>query len=177
MPGELFDADQCSRDLLAKDPAVREAVREKLGPEAFQESGEPDRAWLRELVFAQPEKRRELEQILHPAIRAIWSTRARAAAGEKDWFFVDIPLLFETGVQDHFAAVVVVACAPATQRARLLQQRHLSPEISEKIIASQLDLSTKIAQADYLIWNDSSTPCLDRQARLLAAGLRDRHTR
>jgi dephospho-CoA kinase len=174
LPAELFDADQCSRDLLAHDAATREAVVDAFGPQAFDSAGQPNRAWLREVAFADPSKRRELEHILHPAIRARWAARAADAAHADRWFCVDIPLLYETKAQEHFAAVIVVACAPATQHTRLLQKRQLSETIADQIIAAQLDLATKIAQADHLIWNDSSTSCLDRQARLLADTLRQR---
>lgn len=175
LPAELFDADQCSRELLAHDAVVREAVRQTFGPRAFDATGTPDRDWLREVVFADPAKRRELERILHPAIRTRWTTRAQAAASSDDWFCVDIPLLYETDAQSHFAAVIVVACPVPTQRTRLLQKRHLPAETAERIIAAQLDLAAKIAQADHLIWNDSTTTCLDRQARLAAGALRQRH--
>ena len=100
---------------------------------------------------------------------------AKDAARGDHWFGADIPLLYETNAQSHFNAIVVVACSPATQRTRLLQLRHLPTETAEKIISSQFDLPTKIAQADYLIWNDSSLSSLDRQAQLLVGALR-RHT-
>ena len=173
LPAERFDADQCSRDLLAHDASIREAVRHVFGSRAFDSTGQPDRAWLREAVFADPSLRRELEHILHPAIRTIWSARAAGAADQ--WFCVDIPLLYETEAQSHFAAVIVVACAPATQRARLLQNRQLSATIADQILAAQLDQTTKITKADHLIWNDSTNSCLDRQARLLAGALRQRY--
>jgi dephospho-CoA kinase len=175
LPGDLFDADQCSRDLLANDAGIREAVRKSFGPEAFDREGRPDRAWLRQLVFANSSKRLQLEQILHPAIRHQWAIRARDAARADRWFFVDIPLLFETHAEAHLTAVVVVGCPAATQRARLIGQRHLSADIADKIIASQLDLETKTKKADHLIWNDSTNSCLDRQADLLARWLRTRH--
>ena len=171
----LFDADQCSRDLLANDAAVRQAVQDAFGPRAFGPNGHPDRVWLREAVFADSSKRRQLEQILHPAIRAAWTIRAADAAATGKWLCVDIPLLYETGAQSQFAAVIVVACSAATQRARLLEKRQLSATIADQILAAQLNLATKIAQADHLIWNDSSNSCLDRQARLLAGAFRERN--
>jgi dephospho-CoA kinase len=100
--------------------------------------------------------------------------QAGSAARSNRWFCADIPLLYETDAQKHFAAVIVVACSPATQRARLREKRQIPTEIAENIIASQFDLATKAAQADYLIWNDSSDSCLDRQARLLAGALQRR---
>jgi dephospho-CoA kinase len=175
LPADLFDADECSRDLLAHDAGVRDAVLRVFGSKAYNTSGQPDRAWLREVVFADSSKRRELEQIIHPPIRTRWTTRAADAALGDRWLCVDIPLLYETGAQAYFAAVIVVACPTATQRNRLLQNRRLSETIADQIIAAQLDLAVKIAQADHLIWNDSTTSCLDRQARLLAAAFRQRH--
>lgn len=175
LPAELFDADQCSRDLLAQDFGVRSAVAQAFGPRAFDGSGQPDRAWLRTVVFADAAQRLILEQILHPPIRALWAARAREANSSDRWFCVDIPLLYETAAQTHFAAVIVVACSPANQRARLLQKRHLPADTADRIIAAQLALTAKITQADHLIWNDSTNSCLDRQARLLARALRQRH--
>jgi len=175
LPAELFDVDQCSRDLLANDADIRQAVLRAFGSPAFDPTGRPNRVWLREAVFAEPAKRRELEHILHPAIRTRWAARAAFAIGSDRWLCVDIPLLYETGAQEHFAAIAVVACPLTTQRARLVEHRHLSETIADQIIAAQLDLATKMTHADHLIWNDSTNTCLERQARLLARVLRQRH--
>jgi dephospho-CoA kinase len=171
LPMEIFDADRCGHELLAGDATVHGEVAAAFGTQVFGADGKPDRARLREIVFTDPVKRRTLEQILHPAIRARWMQLAQDAARGDHWFGADIPLLYETNAQSHFNAIVVVACSPATQRARLLQLRNLSTETAEKIISTQFDLPTKIAQADYLIWNDSSLSSLDRQACLLAGAL------
>ncbi|MEZ0259064.1 MAG: dephospho-CoA kinase [Chthoniobacter sp.] len=173
----FFDADRSVHELLSGDVAVQKAVVDAFGPDIIGADGNPDRLRLREIVFANPTKRRQLEGILHPIIRDRWMEQAGNAARSDRWFCADIPLLYETNAQSHFAAVVVVACSPATQRTRLREQRQLSNEIAENIIASQFDLTTKVAQADYLIWNDSSESCLDRQARSLAGALQRRFVR
>jgi dephospho-CoA kinase len=175
LDAELFDADRCSRELLATDPEIREAVLRAFGSRAFDPAGCPDRVWLREAVFSDPAKRHALEEILHPAIRARWTERAATTVESNRWLCVDIPLLYETGAQRHFTRVIVVACSPATQRARLLEKRHLSEIIADQILAAQWELATKMKQADHLIWNDSSNSCLDRQARFLAGALRQHH--
>ncbi len=170
-PATRFDADQTAHELLAGEAAVRMAVVETFGEAICDAEGKPDRAKLRTLVFGDESKRQQLEIILHPAIRARWVARAAEIAREGGWFVVDIPLLFETQAEAHFDRIVVVACAPATQRRRLAEQRGLNSALAEKIITSQLDLATKINQAHHVIWNDSTLPCLERQARLLAACL------
>ncbi|WP_083805289.1 dephospho-CoA kinase [Chthoniobacter flavus] len=174
LPATFFDADRCAHELLASDAGVQKAVAEAFGQDVISLDGRPDRGRLREIVFANSARRRQLEQILHPIIRDRWMEEAENAARSDHWFCADIPLLYETNAQSHFAAVIVVACSPVTQRARLRDQRQLPNDIAENIIASQLDLTTKVAQADYLIWNDSSESCLDRQSRLLAGALQRR---
>ncbi|MCE9609766.1 MAG: dephospho-CoA kinase [Chthoniobacter sp.] len=165
---EVFDADLCAHELLSKNFAVGQAVLAAFGPNVCNDAGEPDRAKLRSLVFGDDVKRCQLEAILHPAIRNRWTARAAAVAREGGWLVVDIPLLFETQAQANFDCILVVACSPETQRRRLAEKRRLSAELAEKIIASQLDLLTKIKQAHHVIWNDSTESCLERQSRLFA---------
>ena len=171
LPAELFDADQAAHDLLAHDATIRQAVAETFGTDACDAGGNPDRAKLRPLVFDDEAKRRQLERILHPAIRARWIARATETGRTGGWFVVDIPLLFETQAEASFDRIIVVACSPRTQRRRLAEPRGLSAGLAEKIITSQLDLATKINHAQHVIWNDSTLDCLERQARHLAGGL------
>ena len=172
LPAELFDADRCAHELLENDSAVRAAVSGTFGPEIYDAHGKPDRARLRELVFSEELHRKRLEEILHPAIRARWSTLAEQTAKTGGWLCVDIPLLYETGAESRFDRVIVVACAPETQRRRLRENRGLDDETAARIIATQLDLWAKIKKADHVIWNDSTDACLDGQAALLAGWLR-----
>ena len=167
LPAELFDADQAAHDLLAHDSTIRQAVAETFGADACNATGNPDRAKLRTLVFDDEAKRRQLERILHPAIRARWSARAAETGRSGGWLVVDIPLLFETHAEAGFDRIIVVACPPHTQRRRLAEHRGLNAGLTEKIITAQLDLATKINHAHHVIWNDSTLACLERQARLL----------
>jgi dephospho-CoA kinase len=161
--------------LLAADPEVRGAVQAQFGAQSYDKGGNPDRTYLRDLVFSNPERRKQLEAILHPAIRSRWMALASEANVGKHWLFVDIPLLFETGVESCFDHVAVVACSPNTQLRRLIESRGLTSDLAEKMISTQIDLRTKMSKADHVIWNDSSLPCLDRQAALLAAWLPKSH--
>jgi dephospho-CoA kinase len=172
LPAEFFDADRAAHALLEGDAETRQAIEAAFGVGVYNAEGKPDRVRLRELVFADEQNRRQLEAILHPAIRRSWMARAEIARSTDSWLVIDIPLLYETGAESHFDRVVVVACSPATQRRRLDVYRHLAPEMAEQIIAAQLDLATKVRKADHLIWNDSSVSCLERQTDLLATWLR-----
>ena len=175
LSAKVFDADAAARDLLENDPEAKRQIGECFGAEILQADGRVDRARLRELVFADVEQRSALEAILHPMIRARWIGQAQAARRNREWLLVDIPLLYETGAEGECDAVVVVACRPETQRERIVSQRGLSPEMAEKMIASQTSLASKAARADYVIWNDAPLARLEEQAALFAGYLGRRY--
>jgi len=176
-PGlRIFDSDRCARELTTSDPHILGAIRNHFGPGVFDASGVLQRSALRAIVFADPAERKALEAILHPAIRRSWLDLVRAIREEEQpsgnaWLAVDIPLLFETSAEPHFDKVIVVACSAATQRSRLIENRHLTPALADSMIASQLPLAAKIDRADFAVWNDGLPAALEAQARLLATHL------
>jgi dephospho-CoA kinase len=127
------------------------------------------------VVFDDREKRRKLEEIVHPAIRGEWLDAAEQARRDTKWLVVDIPLLFETQAGRHFDAVVVVAATKSAQLMRMQHDRALDETEASRIIASQMDLGLKIDRADHVIWNNSTLEHLDRQSHLLAELLHKRH--
>src|SRR5690606_36412028 len=136
---------------------------ERVHPGAYGNGGRPNRELLREVIFHDEAKKRTLEAILHPVIRNRWSRRAREAEEANRLCVVDIPLLFETKAESLFDRILTVACDETTQLARLTARRGLTPEISRKIIASQLPLGVKIARSHHVIWNDGSLDGLAAQ--------------
>ncbi len=169
----VFDADRCARELTESDPVIIEAIRAHFGPGIFDANGVLQRAALRAIVFAEPARRKELEAILHPAIRRAWLELARTTRARPGdpWLAVDIPLLFETSAEPHFDKIVVVACSSQTQRRRLMDTRRYTPALAEGMIAAQLPLAAKIDRADFAVWNDGAPGALADQARLLALHL------
>ena len=93
---KLFDADRAARQLVDHDPEVRDLLREAFGREIFSVDGNLNRAALRAIVFADREKKRALEHILHPRIRRQWATEAEQSRQSGEFFLADIPLLYET---------------------------------------------------------------------------------
>jgi dephospho-CoA kinase len=164
----FFNADQAARDLAAHDPEVRELIGREFGAEIFSESGDLNRAQMRSIVFADAEKKRALEQILHPRIRRQWSLAAEGRRNSTDLFFADIPLLYETGGETLCNAVVVVACSPSIQLDRLAARTRLDRPAAEQMIHSQMPLSEKIRRADHVVWNNGGRDVLAAQAGLLA---------
>ena len=169
-----FDADACVSKLLEEDLAVRQLISERVHADAYA-FGKPDRTLLRELIYSDIEKKRALEQILHPLVRARWVAEAREAALAGKLFVVDIPLLFETGAEAQFDRIITVGCSVETQLARLCVRDGMTLEISKKIIASQMPIGIKISKSHHLIWNDGSLDALTAQVELLSCYLHDRN--
>ena len=168
----LFDADRAARQLTDEDPEVRRLLRIEFGDGIFSASGDLNRAALRAIVFADSEKKRALEQILHPRIRRQWSTAAEESRQTGKLFLADIPLLYETQGELLCDRVVVVACAPEIQQQRLISRAALTSSAALAMIESQMPLSQKICRADHVIWNNGPFSVLEAQAEILARFLR-----
>jgi dephospho-CoA kinase len=168
----VFDADACVSALLEEDASVREKILERVHPDAYA-SGSPNRALLRSLIYGDIDKKRALEEILHPVVRARRLAEAEEAKLAGKRFVADIPLLFETGAEAQFDRIITVGCSIETQLARLCARDALPAEMSKKIIASQMPIEVKILKTDYLIWNDGSLDALTAQVELLSHYLHD----
>jgi dephospho-CoA kinase len=175
LAAEVFDADAAVRRWAENDLETKRKIAGQFGPEVIGADGLLDRAKLREVVFKDAEKRKILESILHPLVRAEWTSQMQDARERGEWLLLDIPLLFETGAETECDAVVVVACLPATQRKRIVSQRGLSEEMAEKMIASQTSLDSKAARADYVVWNDAPSARLEEQSEIFAGYLGKRY--
>jgi len=169
----IFDSDACARELLDSDPAVREAVIRDILPTAYRVDGTPDRAAIRALVFSDPAAKARLEAILHPLVRVRRQALADDVRADGRDLLVDIPLLFETSASSGFDLIVTVACSPQIQTRRAMS-RGLTLDQVEQIVASQWGNAQKIAQSDFVIWNDGSLRMLVAQAEELASRLESR---
>src|SRR5438874_4767416 len=163
----FFNADQAARDLAERDPGVRELIGREFGPAVYSENGHLNRAEIRSIVFADAEKKRALEQILHPRIRRQWSLEAESRRNSTEFFFADIPLLYETGGETLCDCVVVVACSPGVQLERLVARTKLDRAAAEEMIFAQMPLTEKIRRANHVAWNNGGRGVLAAQAGLL----------
>jgi dephospho-CoA kinase len=148
---------------------VKQKIRADFGSEVFSRDGDLNREKLRAIVFGDATKKRALERILHPRIRSQWRAEAKKHRNSPDFFFADIPLLYETGGETLCDRVVVVACSYKMQLVRLAERMSLENPEAEQMIRSQMPLEEKMARADHVVWNDGSRAALMEQARFLAA--------
>src|SRR5207249_11952231 len=119
-----LDADELAHGVTSSGTEATAAIARRFGREVLDVDGSVDRAKLGPVVFADPAARKDLEAIVHPAVyRAIAAgLRGFALSGDYPFAVVDVPLLYETGGQKDFDRVIVTACRPETQIARLVQR-------------------------------------------------------
>lgn len=163
---KFFNADLAARSV-AELPEVKQEILRQFGSEVFSQEGDLNRAKLRAIVFADATKRRSLEQILHPRIRRQWMAQAKRHRNSPDFFFADIPLLYETGGETLCERVVVVACSHKVQLERLVKRISMKGSEAEQMINSQMPLEDKIKCADHVVWNNGDRATLMEQARSL----------
>lgn len=172
---EHVDADAISRSLTADGSPMLQTLDETFGPEGpFGIPGRPvllepseeggamrlDRKALADLVFHDPEKKKELDRIMHGAIREIIEERIRSAQRP---VLLDVPLLFESGLDricDH--VLLITADLPVRLR-RVTERDGVSEEHVLARIRSQMDDAEKIARADTVIDNSGDLEELYRQ--------------
>lgn len=167
-----LDSDRIVRDEVLTAAEVIAAIRDRFGPEvvAPDEAGRPAivRPALAERVFNDDAARVWLEELTHPRVFAAWR-KAFATEPDARWA-VEVPLLFEKGLENWFDFTVCVACAPAQQLARL-EQRGLPRVLAGQRISKQLPLARKIELSDFVLWNDGSPAFLEAQVDRLAKAL------
>ena len=147
----IIDSDILAREVVEPgQPALKE-VMSVFGSEVIDEDGALNRAKLRKRVFSAPDKRRILEEILHPRIMA--ETNRRIEEVEDSYCMVCIPLLFETGRQNQFDRVLVVDVPPETQIKRTLERDGSPRATIEGILAAQVVRSRRLALAHDVIDN------------------------
>ena len=161
----VIDADEAARAVVEPGtPGLAEIVA-AFGPEVLD--GERlDRARLGRIVFADAEARRRLEAITHPRVREWMAERQREALerGERR-VVLDIPLLFENGLETGMGAVLLAYAPEAVQIRRLIERSGLSEAEARARLAAQLPIEDKVARSTYVIDNSGSLDATREQVQ------------
>ncbi|HUG02683.1 MAG TPA: dephospho-CoA kinase [Longimicrobiales bacterium] len=175
----VVDADALARRAVERGSDALRTIAEEFGEDVLVADGSLDRAALARIVFADPERRRRLEAIVHPQVARLRPLAEREALAEADAprrgapdgarrapsdgageplpiVVHDIPLLFETGLETGFDEVVVVDAPEDARLERLVELRGMEPRQALQRIASQMPSEDKVARADRVIRNDAS---------------------
>ena len=157
----VIDTDIIARELVTRgQPALAEIAAE-FGSGILDAQGDLDRAKLRGVVFADPARRRQLENILHPRIR----DRAFALAEQCDaaYCIIVIPLLVESGQDYPLDRILVVDVPTEVQYRRVARRDGISREQIASVLVAQADRATRLRAADDVIVNDGDMNALHRK--------------
>ena len=165
----IIDADVLAREVVEPGTPALAAILDRFGMQVLKD-GQLDRAWLAEIVFADPSARRDLEQIVHPAVRARAAELERAA-GDAAVVVHVIPLLVETGQHEGFDLVVTVDADHETQIQRLMARNGFTHAEAESRIAAQASREDRTLAADVVLDNTGDMAQLTEQIDALWAEL------
>ncbi len=172
---KIIDADIIARELLAgslnnslnnpnKESALRQ-VQQLFGTEIFDAKGYLDRKKLRALIFSSKEKKQQLETLLHPMVYQQIFSQLRYKS--PDIAIIAIPLLFETKSDYNFDRILVIDIPIELQIERSSARDNCSPDLIKKIVNSQVNRQTRLAQADDIIDNSGTLLELQQQVASL----------
>lgn len=169
----VIDADKLAREVVARGTRGLAAVVEAFGDHLLTDDGELDRPRMGELVFADEERRRRLESIVHPLVFERYAA-LEEQAGPGDLVVHDIPLLVESGRGGEFDAVVVVDVPDELRIERLLRDRGWTRADAESRIAAQATRDERLAIATHVVDNSGSREALRERVSDLHAELTGR---
>ncbi len=163
----VIDADKIVHELLEPGQQAWEEVVERFGPEIVFPDKTINRRKLGEIVFNDAEKRAWLNQCLHPKVFAVYTARVKhlCARALHAIIVLDAALLIESGYHKKMDRIVVVYADQEQQLERLTSRDRFSREQALVRIRSQMPLSEKRKQADYVIENTGTREETERQAR------------
>lgn len=153
----VIDTDKIARDVVEPGEKALAEVVEVFGKDLLEKDGTLNRKKLGSIVFADEEKRKKLEAILHPAI---WQRLQK----DMDWdnerlVIAEVPLLFEANWQDRFDKIILIKAEDNVRLKRIMKRDDLSEEEAKKRLESQMSQEEKEKRADFVV--DNSGDWLD----------------
>ncbi len=163
----VIDADVLAREVVEPGEPAYAAIVEAFGRTVLQPDGRLDRKALGAIVFADPEKRKRLEAITHPEIRARFAARLAELAeqGFVGIVIFDAPVMIESGNYRNMDRLVVVTSDRAAQMARQRRRDRLGAEDASRRIRSQMPVEDKAKLADYVIDNSGELRATEARVR------------
>lgn len=154
----IIDSDVIAREVVTPGSPGLAAIRRRFGDAVLAADGSLDRRGLRNLVFADPKARADLEAITHPLIRE--RMRALNESVRAPYLINAIPLLAEGGGRRDLDRVLVVDCPEALQISRVMARDQLDEPAARAILAAQASRDARLAMADDVLVNDGDLAAL-----------------
>ncbi|MCR5482326.1 MAG: dephospho-CoA kinase [Clostridia bacterium] len=151
---KIVDADKIAHELTAEGSPLLPVLAENFGQDVLCNDGTLDRKKLASIVFSDKEKKKRLDEIMHGRIRMIVEQKIEAYAGEGEkTVILDVPLLFETGMDNLCESVIVVDADEEVRIGRVVERDNTSAELVKARIRNQMSSEEKRRRADFVIDN------------------------
>ncbi|WP_018750431.1 dephospho-CoA kinase [Paenibacillus sanguinis] len=163
----IIDADIIAREIMEPGHPVLAAVAERFGQAILHSDGSLNRKKLGEIIFSQPEERKALEGLTHPAIRIEMKRRISEweAVDPSKLVVADIPLLYESGLESLYEEIMVVYAPREVQKSRLMSRDGLTEKEAEQRLNAQMDIELKKERAHILIDNSQGLEETEQQIK------------
>ncbi|QFF99674.1 dephospho-CoA kinase [Psychrobacillus glaciei] len=162
----IIDADLVARIVVEKGTETLETIKDIFGEVVISKDGTLNREKLGNIIFSSPHDRKQLNDIMHPAIREEMLRQKDVLLQDGyDTIVMDIPLLFESKLQSYVNKILVVTVTEETQLVRLMARNNYSLEDAKARIQSQLPLSIKEKGADAVIYNNGTLEDTNEQLK------------
>lgn len=150
----IIDSDKIARDVVEPNEEAWKKIVQYFGKGILNSDKTLDRKKLGEIIFQDPEKREELNQITHPIIISRILAEAEALQKKYEHIIVDVPLLYESNSENLFDLIIVVYVDKSTQLQRVIERDKIGQALALAKIDAQLSLEIKKDKADFVLYND-----------------------
>ena len=160
----VIDCDQLAHAAVEPGSRCLKKIAALFGPTALAADGSLNRQFIAECIFSEPEKRRALEEIIHPYVKSRMLSESQVGFSRGEQLVVaDVPLLFEVGWQQLFAEIWLVVCDDELRISRIMTRDGLDRVAAEMRLAAQLPQLKKIPLADKIIDNNSTIAVMEQR--------------
>ena len=158
---DVIDADHVSKNILDDNESAKKLFLEHFGEKFIDKNNNVDRAFLRDEIFKNEDKKEVLESIIHPLVREeIFNFIENSNSVYK---IIMVPLIYETNSQDFYDKIVVVDCKEENQIIRASKRDNKTKNDIINIMKNQASSDERMSIADEVIKNDSSLDDLKKQ--------------
>ncbi|HTF03725.1 MAG TPA: dephospho-CoA kinase [Bacteroidia bacterium] len=160
----VFSSDDAGRDLQNSDPEVQAAMRKLLG-DVFLPDGTLDRQKVAGIVFNDPEKLKQLNEIVHPAVGKAFGKFCVVHAHAK-FVIKEAAIIFEAGIDKHLDGTILVTAPDAVRIQRVMKRDGISEDEVRARMARQWPDMKKLPLAKWKITNDGKAPLLKQVLKI-----------
>lgn len=160
----VFDSDNYAKLVYHKNNPIYNEIVKLFKEEILDENREINLKIVAKIIFENEYKRKELEKLIHPFVLNGINNMIEKS---NDFFFAEVPLLFESGFDKYFDEIILVTCDKEIALERCINDRGYTKEEALSRLNSQIDAKYKIERADYVVYNNGTISDLKKSAREL----------